>query len=889
MSLIQAKTPNKKELGTIRFLILLGGLLMGLFLVWFINPYHIGNPFLFWLLTAALAFRFFRMLHEWYHYYNICVPEPPLLKQAFTADVFTTAYPGEPYDMIVKTLEGIQKIKYPHTAYLCDEGNDPLLKEACRRLGVKHVTRTEKKDAKAGNINNGLKHANGDICLILDPDHIPHPEFLDQVMPYFENPELGYVQVVQAYSNRKESLVALGAAEQTYHFYGPMMMSMNKYGTAQAIGANCTFRRKALDSIGGHAAGLAEDMHTAMRLHAKGWKSVYVPKVLSKGLVPATLPSFYKQQLKWSRGTFELLFTTFFPLFRKFSWKQRLHYFTLPLYYLFGIVTLIDILIPALAIILGVFPWNVDLLEFFLFFTPVFVVSLLIRQYSQRWLMEKHEKGFHLVGGILRTGSWWIYVLGFVYTIFRKKIPYIPTPKEDEPQNNLLLSLPNVFACLFSLGAIAYNRYAYGINAFMHPYNILMTGFVLVNVFILGLNVIIGQERVMAQFFGFFREKAILFPVLKRARKKYALTLQGFLGFLRSSPLSILVIVLFLLATVYSVKNSGSYEIMVQKPIEVRNEEPFFSGLYVPELENRNIKELLDHYEHELGVPFGLVSFYQAWGPQSLKEFPKKSLLEVYAHGAVPMITWEPWTNLFPVFSQDSALQQNQKVMVAIVEGKFDDYIRGYAGKLNELGEPVFLRFAHEPDNPQYPWSKTGGNSPEEYKKAWRYVNDIFREEGAENVIWVWNPWKDVNMKEYYPGGDYVDWIGVTGLNYGLAAGDGLWHSFASLYEPYRYQISFFEDLSIMKKPVMIAEFGTTPYGGSQAEWTEEALYNIRNRYPEIQGLVFFYSKEDKNWATEWRPSPQTPFIDWTFPDTARLEPVRESLQKPPFSNRPEK
>ena len=60
------------------------------------------------------------------------------------------------------------------------------------------------------------------------------------------------------------------------------MMGMNAYNTAQAIGANCTFRRAALDSIGGHAAGLTEDMHTAMRLHAQGWKS----RVRARGREP---------------------------------------------------------------------------------------------------------------------------------------------------------------------------------------------------------------------------------------------------------------------------------------------------------------------------------------------------------------------------------------------------------------------------------------------------------------------------------------------------------------------------------------------------------------------------------------------------------------------------
>ncbi|PIQ20596.1 MAG: cellulose synthase, partial [Cytophagales bacterium CG18_big_fil_WC_8_21_14_2_50_42_9] len=74
-------------------------------------------------------------------------------------------------------------------------------------------------------------------------------------------------------------------------------------------------------SIGGHSPGLAEDMHTAMRLHAKGWKSRYVPEVLSKGLVPATLAAYYKQQVKWSRGTFDLFFKVYPYIFSKLTWR----------------------------------------------------------------------------------------------------------------------------------------------------------------------------------------------------------------------------------------------------------------------------------------------------------------------------------------------------------------------------------------------------------------------------------------------------------------------------------------------------------------------------------------------------------------------------------------
>ena len=81
--------------------------------------------------------------------------------------MFTTACPGEPIDMIRKTLEAMVDVEYPHTTFLCDEGDDPLLKEICDELGVVHVYRgTDKTNAKAGNINYAIEnHSSGEICV----------------------------------------------------------------------------------------------------------------------------------------------------------------------------------------------------------------------------------------------------------------------------------------------------------------------------------------------------------------------------------------------------------------------------------------------------------------------------------------------------------------------------------------------------------------------------------------------------------------------------------------------------------------------------------------------------------------------------------------------------
>ena len=329
---LPVQPPVAKEKNTLRLMIFVGLASIVFFLYSMLQKEHISYFPLYVLLMITMVYYALKYLHEWYHYFSITASKKPTTNKIYTVDILTTYCAGEPFNMLEQTLTAIQNITYPHTAWCCDEADDPAVRQLCSRLGVQHVTRLIKKDAKAGNINNALQYATGELCVVLDPDHIPVPEFLDRVVAYFDDPAIGYVQVVQAYYNQTESLVAKGAAQQTYQFYGPMMMAMHTYGTVQAIGANCTFRRAAIDSIGGHASGLSEDMHTAMQIHAKGWRSVYVPEILTRGLVPATMSSYFKQQLKWSRGTWELLVTTYPKLFTIYlAPKNTLCYFAISL------------------------------------------------------------------------------------------------------------------------------------------------------------------------------------------------------------------------------------------------------------------------------------------------------------------------------------------------------------------------------------------------------------------------------------------------------------------------------------------------------------------------------------------------------------------------------
>lgn len=832
------KAPSAKEKITLRIMILLGLLSFGNFFYWFISPKLIDNYLLFGILIVSITYDTLKIFYIWYHYWDISIPEKPNTTPNLTVDVLTTYFPGEPYEMIKETLLAIQKMKYPHTTYLCDEANDEYLKSFCKENNVIHVTRNNRINAKAGNINNALLKAKGEICLILDPDHIPKENFLEEVIPYFEDETIGFVQTVQAYYNIQESAVAKGAAEQTFHFYGPVMMCMNSYGTVNAIGANCVFRRKALDSIGGHAAGLSEDMHTAMQLHAKGWKSIYVPRIFTKGLSPASLTAYYKQQLKWSRGTLELLVAVYPKLFRKFSWRQKLHYGLLPFHYISGISYLITFLIPVISLFTATTPWKGNVVNFGLIFFPVLICILGIRIYVQRWVMYKSERGIHLVGGLLQTCTWWIYNIGFIYTIIRKKVSYLPTPKEDKEQTSWKILIPNLGVGVLSIAAIIY-----GLSIDYTPFSMFMSGFALLNALFMFYTLFFAyqKQKVVSRNFDFKENKgSIIYQIQNLAFHIW-----------RKAALPIIVISLFLSISAQQDIEYSKWR-GVKADVPNKNEINYL-GIFAPEIDNgitslNNVNEVASQF----GEKFDIISLYLGWDKNMESNFPQALIDSIYIQKSIPMITWEPWLNSFKE-RQDT----NQHVFDLIDKGYFDSFIIKFSEKLKKLQRPVFLRFAHEFDNPFYSWYINGIEGPSMFKKAWIHVYQILKDNGADNVIWIWNPWKSESVATFYPGKEYVDWIGVNILNYGKYNQDRTWHDFKDLYNPFHTEFK-----NLPPTPVIISEFGSLKNDQKQDEWLKNAFNSIENEFEEIKSVIYFNSKVDDNWPVVFHLNSE---LDWTI------------------------
>ena len=174
---------------------------------------------------------------------------PPMSGSA--VDVFITRY-NEPVDLVRETVRAAVAIRYPHNTYVLDDGNSPELEEATLAEGANYIVRPDdwtgyERHAKAGNVNSALFQTQGEFILILDADHRPEPEILDETIGYFADPKVALVQTPQWFYNVGQDDY-LGS--QAPLFYGPIQQGKDGWNSAFFCGTNAIIRREALMQIG---------------------------------------------------------------------------------------------------------------------------------------------------------------------------------------------------------------------------------------------------------------------------------------------------------------------------------------------------------------------------------------------------------------------------------------------------------------------------------------------------------------------------------------------------------------------------------------------------------------------------------------------------------------
>ncbi len=235
------------------------------------------------------------------------------------------------------------------------------------------------------------------------------------------------------------------------------------------------------------------------------------------------------------------------------------------------------------------------------------------------------------------------------------------------------------------------------------------------------------------------------------------------------------------------------------------------------------------------------------------RERIERAMTAVWERGQIPLLTWEPFVSDGP----EGPLERR------IHEGRYD----GLLGEWTDLLESwvfsgdqrrrFYFRPAHEMNGDWYPWATVHPDAtPEDYVRMWRTLHDRLGETALKptHVQWIWSPnWEDVGghaAEEYYPGDEYVDWLGVDGYNWGASQEWSTWRSAREVFEP---MIDRLRALAGNDAPLSIPEYGSSSAveGGFDPERKDEWIAETFDFFADadVRMANWFDFDKETDWA----------------------------------------
>lgn len=361
------------------------------YLVWRLGTFNPDAMAFSALVYGAEVYGFGTMLLHLFMNWRLTARQPPPPEENVTVDVFVPTL-NEPVDVVRRTLIAARGMDYPHQTWLLDDGNRPEMRALARRLGCLYLARSENTDAKAGNLNNALAHSAADFVAVFDADHAPHRDFLLRTLGYFRDRGVAFVQTPQdfynldSYQHRVNRRTRHVWAEQSL-FFRVILRGKDHWNAAFFCGSCGVVRRQCLDEVGGFATGtVTEDLHTSIRLHARGYRSVYHAESLAFGIAALEADGYLRQRLRWGQGAMQVWRREGVLFNRNLTIPQRLNYFASIVTYFDGWQRAVLYSIPAIALVFGVIPIGVDIAQFLVFFVPYIVLTF--------WTLEETTRGY---------------------------------------------------------------------------------------------------------------------------------------------------------------------------------------------------------------------------------------------------------------------------------------------------------------------------------------------------------------------------------------------------------------------------------------------------------------------------------------------------------------
>ena len=441
------------------------------------------------------------------------------VQQFPSVDVFVPSY-NEDTKLLANTLASAKAMDYPAhklQVWLLDDGGTLQkrnstkllesqtaiarhneLKQLCEELDVEYLTRDRNEHAKAGNLNNGLKHSSGDLIAVFDADHAPARDFLLETVGYFEDdPKLFLVQTPHFFINpdplERNLRTFDNMPSENEMFYGIIQRGLDKWNAAFFCGSAAVLSRAALESQKGFSGiSITEDCETALALHGSGWNSIYVDRPLIAGLQPATFASFIGQRSRWAQGMMQILRFRFPLLKRGLTLPQRLCYMSSTLFWLFPFPRTIFLFAPLFYLFFDLEIFTASGGEFLAYTLAYMLVNLMMQNYlygSFRWpwISELYEyvQTVHLLPAVISV------------MLNPRKPTFKVTAKDESISVSRLSEISRPFFVIFAVQIIAVAVTIYRVYA--EPYKadvtLVVGGWNMINLILSGCALGVVSER----------------------------------------------------------------------------------------------------------------------------------------------------------------------------------------------------------------------------------------------------------------------------------------------------------------------------------------------------------------------------------------------------------
>ena len=352
---------------------------------------------------------------------------------------------NEPAHMVMQTLDALTRLDYPNFEVIILDNNtsDESLwrpvEAMCERLGPQfrfyHFDGVT--GFKAGALNRALELTDptAEYVAVIDSDYQVAPAWLRRAIPVFQDATVALVQAPQDYRDGGENLFKRICYEEYRGFFHIGMVERDEHNAIIQHGTMCVVRRQVLNAIDGWAQWcITEDTELGLRLFERGWKAVYLPESMGKGLMPDTYAAYKDQRYRWVYGAMQIMKRHSGALFAgtsSLTRSQRYHFVAgwLPWFAdALGLVFTVLALFWSSLVIAAPRHFDVPMAAFSMVVITLFAMKTLKTLVLHRFRIGA---GRLAVGGAALAGLSLAFVVGkaVILGLLTSRMPFVRTPK----------------------------------------------------------------------------------------------------------------------------------------------------------------------------------------------------------------------------------------------------------------------------------------------------------------------------------------------------------------------------------------------------------------------------------------------------------------------------